>query len=331
MIEANELKKIFFTYEKKQIYSIKQKKCVEAVSNVSLRVDKGQIVGVLGVNGAGKTTTIKMLTTLLEPTSGSISYDGVDAIKYPNQIKKKINLINGSERNLYWRLTGKENLEYFGRLYGVEESLLQKRIDRLFKMVELTDSKDLEVEKYSKGMKQRLQIAKGLINSPEYLFLDEPTLGLDILIAKEMRAYIKSLAQKERKGILLTTHYIFEAEELCDYIYVIHEGKIIKEGTPQTIIKERLYRYKGVFELLNLNTKLAQNVENSLKEISHDIVIDANLDKGTLTVITSELDITEEISRIIHMNGGIVKRIQMHEPTLEDAIYSILERGKEKG
>lgn len=155
-----------------------------AVKSLSLDIAAGEIVGLLGLNGAGKTTTIRMLSTLLEPTSGSIEVDGMLLHKNRQAIQQKVNMIAGGERMLYWRLTGRENLEYFSKLYGMNSPQIAREAERLLEEVGLTQAADQPVEQYSKGMKQRLQIARGLINDPQYLFLDEPTLGLDAPIAE---------------------------------------------------------------------------------------------------------------------------------------------------
>ena len=180
---CNSFKKIIYNKEKKVFFKTLSVNTIKAVDDVSLKIEKGKITGLLGINGAGKTTLIKMLTTMISPSSGSITLDELDAVKQHMVAKTRINLISGGERNIYWRLTAKENLEYFGRLYGLNKNELESRIEEILKIVELYDSKDITVEKYSKGMKQRLQIARGLINNPDYIFLDEPTLGLDVVIA----------------------------------------------------------------------------------------------------------------------------------------------------
>ncbi|MEX0381559.1 ABC transporter ATP-binding protein [Leuconostoc sp. MS02] len=203
-----------------------------AVSDISLSMKEGKIIGLLGVNGAGKTTTIKMLSGLLNPDTGHIFIDDIELTSQTKYLKNKLNIIPGGERNLYWRLTGRENLEYFGSLYGLRGKKCDDQINEILSTVQLINAADILVENYSKGMKQRLQIARGLINDPTYIFLDEPTLGLDILIAKEVRQHLKHLAVDKQKGILLTSHYIREVEELCDYIYVLDAGNIIFEGTP---------------------------------------------------------------------------------------------------
>ncbi len=248
--------------EKSGLFGRKQKRVIHAVKDISLEIPQEKIIGVLGINGAGKTTTIRMLASIIAPTSGSLTMNGVDAVKNHLWIKERINVISGGERNLYWRLTAKENLRYFGSLYGLSGDDLDKRIAYLLRTVGLEEAANVPVERYSKGMKQRLQIARGLINDPIYLFMDEPTLGLDIVIAKEIRNLVSDLAHKEGRGILLTTHYISEAEELCDYIYILDKGRIIAEGT-----KEQL---KG---LLAYEPKVVTSVqEPSLEETLIEII-----------------------------------------------------------
>ena len=248
--------------EKSGLFGRKQKRVIHAVKDISLEIPQEKIIGVLGINGAGKTTTIRMLASIIAPTSGSLTMNGVDAVKNHLWIKERINVISGGERNLYWRLTAKENLRYFGSLYGLSGDDLDKRIAYLLRTVGLEEAANVPVERYSKGMKQRLQIARGLINDPIYLFMDEPTLGLDIVIAKEIRNLVSDLAHKEGRGILLTTHYISEAEELCDYIFILDKGRIIAEGT-----KEQL---KG---LLAYEPKVVTSVqEPSLEEALIEII-----------------------------------------------------------
>ncbi|WP_273322954.1 ABC transporter ATP-binding protein [Vallitalea guaymasensis] len=236
MIEVRGLCKTYVTKESKGFFKT-NKNYLKAVDNLSINIKKGEITGLLGINGAGKTTTVKMLSTLLEPTRGDIIYDGMDIKKNEKIIKSKVNMIAGGERMIYWRLTAKENLKYFGSMYGLHGKYLNERIDYLLELVGLQDKKNIPVEKFSKGMKQRLQIARGLINDPDYIFLDEPTLGLDIQIAKEMREFFLELVKKQDKGILLTTHYMKEVEELCRYIYILNEGKLLTEGSVEDITK----------------------------------------------------------------------------------------------
>ena len=170
MLQAKKLKKIYVMKYKEKPFGLKKKKQIEAVHQVNMEIGKGEIVGLLGVNGAGKTTTIKMLTAMIAPSEGEIFIDGIDAVKDPMSAKQRVNIITGGERNIYWRLTAKENLQYFGRLYGIKEKKLDDEINEVLKVVDLINEKDVPVERFSKGMKQRLQIARGLINDPDYLF-----------------------------------------------------------------------------------------------------------------------------------------------------------------
>jgi ABC-2 type transport system ATP-binding protein len=242
MLIAQNLSKTYETKVKKGLFKPTVKTTKQAVDQVSLCIKPGEIVGLLGINGAGKTTTIKMLSGILQPDNGHYFLDNIDGIKEYRKIKPLLNVISGGERNLYWRITARENLNYFAALYGLTGSAKSKRIDELLDQVGLLTVADQPVEQFSKGMKQRLQFARGLVNKPRYLFLDEPTLGLDVAIARELRETVKRLAEEQNCGILLTTHYIQEAEYLCNNIIVLDNGKVIAEGKPEhlkTILGEQ--------------------------------------------------------------------------------------------
>ncbi len=288
--------------EKKGLFARGQKKVVHAVKDLSLEIPQGKITGVLGINGAGKTTTIRMLASVIAPTSGSLTMNGVDAVKNHLWVKERINVISGGERNLYWRLTAKENLRYFGSLYGLSGASLNEKIADLLETVGLEEAADIPVERYSKGMKQRLQIARGLINDPEYLFMDEPTLGLDIVIAKEIRRLVQELAKEKKKGILLTTHYIREAEELCDYIYVLDKGEIIAQGTREEL--KELFMYKP--QLL--------------------IQVKPSDDQEYLALLKEEGEKTadEHVLNLLMKHQIQVEGLSVQEPELEEVLMKII-------
>lgn len=206
-------------------------KKVVAVDDVSFEVKPGELFGLLGPNGAGKTTIVKMLTTLLIPTSGTARVLGEDVVHQADRLRHRIGFIFGGERGLYWRLSGYDNLRYFASLYHVDPETSQKRIPYLLELVGLADRSKEKVDGYSRGMKQRLHIARTLLHDPEMLFLDEPTIGLDPVGARELRHVIRDL-QSQKKTILLTTHYMFEADALCQRIGVINHGRIIALDTP---------------------------------------------------------------------------------------------------
>lgn len=202
-----------------------------AVDNISFDVERGEIFGILGPNGAGKTTTIKMLSTLLLPTSGTALVLGQDVMqKDVTDLRRKVNVVSGGERGLYYRLTGRQNMQYFADLYGIPKKDQKELIDRLLEKVELTDAADKKIEDYSRGMKQRIHIARSLVNDPEILFLDEPTIGLDPEISKGIRKLVRALSDGGTT-VILTTHYMFEAEELCSRAVILSKGKIKGYGS----------------------------------------------------------------------------------------------------
>src|SRR3954466_14213961 len=207
---------------------------IEAVRGIDFEVGEGELFGLLGPNGAGKTTTIKMLITLLIPTEGSARVLGLDVVKDAREVRKRIGYVFGGERGAYDRLSGLDNLRYFSELYGVPPAVQKRRIPELLHLVGLTGREKERGEGYSRGMKQRLHIARGLLHDPPVVVMDEPTIGLDPVGARELRQTISELAQAG-KTVLLTTHYMYEADALCNRIAVIAEGEIVAEGTPSAL------------------------------------------------------------------------------------------------
>src|SRR3954449_3155553 len=204
---------------------------VEAVRGVSFSVEQGELFGLLGPNGAGKTTTIKMLITLLLPTSGQARVLGRDVVTDAREVRRRIGYVFGGDRGLYERLSAHDNLRYFSELYGVSGKAQRARIAEVLELVGLRGREQERVEGYSRGMRQRLHIARGILHDPEVVFLDEPTIGVDPVGARDLRQTIADLVASG-KTVLLTTHYMFEADALCDRIAVIARGRIVGEGTP---------------------------------------------------------------------------------------------------
>ncbi|HRY91455.1 MAG TPA: ATP-binding cassette domain-containing protein [Candidatus Gracilibacteria bacterium] len=213
---------------------VKKFKEITAVDNISFNVDKGEIFAFLGPNGAGKTTTIKMLTTLLHPTEGSIKVNSFDPVKEQFQTRNSFGIVF-QDASLDDELTAYENMEFHGVLYKVPRKVLKGRIENLLKFVELWDRKDDLVKRFSGGMKRRLEIARGLIHHPKILFLDEPTLGLDPQTRNHIWTYIKDLNKKENMTVFFTTHYMEEAERAAQQVAIIDHGKIIAEGSPSEL------------------------------------------------------------------------------------------------
>jgi len=222
---------------------------VGAVQGIDLDIEKGEIFGLLGPNGAGKTTTIGMLCTIIRPTSGSASIAGHDIVKAPDEVRRKVGIVF-QDPTLDTVLTGRENLILHAMLYGVPAGLREKRIKEILDLVDLHDRADDITRTYSGGMRRRLELARGLLHRPAVLFLDEPTLGLDPQTRARTWEYIRKMAQTEQTTVVLTTHYMEEAEQVCDRVGVIDHGKIIALGSP-TELKETMGGYKVVLRAPN--------------------------------------------------------------------------------
>ena len=221
MIEARGLSKHFHDKKRGQI---------SAVDNVSFTCSPGGIYGLLGANGAGKTTTLRMLATILEPTDGTAIVFGHDIVEHPEKVRASIGFLSTATA-LYPRLTAQEMVEYFGRLNGLDEATLKKRIDDIFKRLDMDSFRDRRCDKLSTGMKQKTSIARTLVHDPPVMIFDEPTLGLDIMAARTIVNFIRECRQSG-KTVILSTHIMTEVEKLCDVVGIIHNGKLLAEGTP---------------------------------------------------------------------------------------------------
>lgn len=317
VIKLIDINKIYLI--KKYIWK-KEKKEIQALKNISFSIEKGEIFGILGPNGAGKSTIIKIMATLLKENSGEIKIFNREIDSNENEIRQKINLISGTERGLYWRLTGKENLDYFAELYGITGSKKKELINELLKKVELFGRENEKVETYSKGMKQRLQIARGLLNNPEILFLDEPTLGLDIIGAKKLRELVKKLSQ-EGKTIIFTTHYMNEAEEICDRVLFINKGEILNIGTINEL-QNKIFGKKKI--KIKFKEKLKEDLNLLLKNL---------LTNGTEKNVFLDKEINffydEEIfdykTLLLELPLKNIERFELSNASLEDLYLDIME------
>ncbi len=294
---------------------------VVAVKDVSFDVDYGELFGLLGPNGAGKTTTIKLLTTMLLPTQGKATVLGCDIQKDVTKIRERIGIVLGGERGLYTRVSAIDNLRYFADLYGVPKATRDKRIRELLEFMGIWDRAHDRVETYSKGMKQRLHLARGLINDPELIFLDEPTTGLDPEIARDTRKMVLELLEKG-KTILLTTHYMFEADELCKRIAVIKNGQIAALDTPSGL--KKYVKDSRVVEVEGFG--ITEKEVGKFKQIKDVLSVSADLgeNKQVLKIQTPKgSEIISEVQDIL--KNSRIFDIKIKEPTLEDAYLRLVE------
>jgi ABC-2 type transport system ATP-binding protein len=281
-----------------------------AVDRLNFTVRSGEVFGLLGPNGAGKTTTLSILCTILKPTSGTAIINGFDVTRHPSQVRGSIGIVF-QEPSIDDRLTGRENMEMHANLYGVPGNEQQKRIEELLKLVELEGRADSLMKTYSGGMRRRLEIARGLIHHPKVLFLDEPTLGLDPQTREHIWSYITQLSNRENITMILTTHYMEEADKLCDRIAIIDYGKIIALDEPERL-KEEL---EG--DIIFVKTDMVRELSERLSKI--EWAKDVKLLEGELEIIVKGGETI--IPRIVEIaaNSGIhIESVSIREPTLED-------------
>ncbi len=295
---------------------------VVALKDLSLAVDDGELFGILGPNGAGKTTAIKILTTLLIPTAGRANVLGYDVVREAHRVRPRIGFVFGGERGLYYRVSGRDNLSYFAELYGVEPSRIRARVDELLELVRLRDRADERVEGYSRGMKQRLHLARALLHDPAVLFLDEPTIGLDPVGARELRDAIRGLHER-RKTIVLTTHYMFEADALCERIAVINDGALVALGTPAEL--KRLVGERAVVEVEVFGAPDTLVDRLRALEFVDSVVVEQRELRQLLRVQTPLGE--RAVPRLVAALDGVeVGRVAVREATLEDAYVRLVGR-----
>ncbi len=290
-----------------------------AVDHVSFDVKRGEIFGLLGPNGAGKTTLIRMLSTLTRPTEGTATVDGYDIIKDDDKVRSLIGLVS-EKIIMYDRLTARENLWFFGRLYDVPEELLNRRINELLELVQLTKWKDSQVGTFSTGMRQRMNVIRALLNMPQVLFLDEPTLGLDPQSSVEIREFIKKINEENETTIILTTHMMIEADMLCDHIGIIDYGKITALDTSANLKKLVSGANTTVLELEIPN--LPSNMIPLIQSLG--CVTAVSQDNSThIRVHAVGDEAFDSIIDTIRADKGKIRSVKSLEPTLEDVFLHI--------
>ena len=295
-----------------------------AVDGIELTVAAGEIFGLLGPNGAGKTTTMKMLATLLEPTGGEARILGIDVRTRPREVRARIGAMLSGERSLYWKLTGRENLEYFAALYHVPPRLTRARIEAVLAAVNLTDRADDYVERYSTGMRQRLALARALLPDPPLLLLDEPTVGLDPQASRDLRDRVRELKRAGRT-VLLTTHYMEEADQLCDRVAIIDHGRIVALDAPAAL--KRTIRAE---EVVRLEVGVDGDDASLLDRIgTRARVARRERENGTLNLTVhcdSARDFVPAAFDIARGSGAVIRHVEVVPVTLEDVFLSLTGR-----
>ncbi len=320
-IETNDLGRIYKLRGNKK----EPRKELVALQDVTLTVKRGELFGLLGPNGAGKTTLIKVLTTLLSPTSGWARVAGADVSTDPDAVRPKINMVSGGESSGYGLLTVRENLWMFSQFYGVPSKEANERIVALLEMVGLKDRMNTKSAELSTGLRQKMNIVRGFLTDPEVLFLDEPTLGLDVGAMRDVRRFILDWlkADKERT-LLLTTHYMAEAEELCDRVAIINKGKVLACDKP-SVLKQKLQK-DALFEI---DTSPLNGLNQQMLVDQPEVTKAAILETETGAKLSLSLVEESALARVINLftqKDVKVMSLSKREPTLEDVFVDLVGR-----
>ena len=283
-----------------------------AVDHIDLEISSEEVFGLLGPNGAGKTTLTRMLTTVMPPTSGSATVAGVDIRRDPAGVRDRIGVVSQA-MTLDVELTAMENMELYAKYYGVPHDLRQKRIKELLEVVGLADRSDYTVGSYSGGMKRRLEIVRSLVHQPQILFLDEPTTGLDPQARNAVWEHLQRIHKEEGITLVITTHYLDEAEGLCDRIAIVDYGKLVALGTPADLKREVSGGDVVEAELAKLPTTALEALKSS------DFVLDVSTKENSLRVVVkSGAEAVPRIVELINAEGGKIRSLTLREPTLDD-------------
>ena len=292
-----------------------------AVDHLTFKVEKGEVFGLLGPNGAGKTTTIRLLSCLISPSEGIAKVGKYDISQNPIKVRETVGILTENP-SLYERLTAQENMDFFAEAYGLtNEQEKRDRIKELFEFFDLWERRNDKVATFSKGMKQKLAIARALVHNPPILFLDEPTAGLDPESAREVRDLMKRLSHHERHTILLCTHHLEDAERLCHRVMIINRGRNIVSGTPDELRDRVAGQPKVQINLRKLDSKMIEVT----KRQSHVEQVDADKAESTLTITLDDVNLgTPEVVKSIVDVGGLILSVNVLRPSLEETYLKLI-------
>jgi len=311
-----------------RIYKVKKfkkspAKTLLALDKINFQVRQGELFGLLGPNGAGKTTLIKILTTLLAPTSGVAEVMGFDVNTHAPEIRQKINMVSGGESSGYGLLTVRENLWMFSQFYGIPTKQANQKILELLKIVGLSDRANTKSSELSTGLRQKMNIVRGFMTDPSVLFLDEPTLGLDVGASRDIRHFIRNWVNEDQtRTLLLTTHYMVEADELCDRVAIINQGKILACDSPR-VLKQRLMQ-SAIYELtLNACDDADFNLLKQLPGV-RQAAIDRHQENPELEIILEQDDALSTLIAFLTEKGAHILNLHKREATLEDVFVDLV-------
>lgn len=305
----------------------KKAEIVKVLDGVSVTIREGEIFGLLGPNGAGKTTLIKVLTTLLLPTGGEAYVGGFNVVKESEKIRRIISLVSGGETPGYGILTVSENLWFFSQLYGLTTSVAKEKIKQLEADLDFEKYANTRMSKLSTGYKQRMSLARGLLNDPKILFLDEPTLGLDVLTAKRLRTYVVDWAKRKQKGtVLLTTHYMAEADEMCDRVAIISNGRILACDTPQKLKDDLKETPIAKIEVASVEADFGF-VEKMAGVVGYSETRNIQTGVTSLKVMVKDIKVVSQIEAKLNEQKLKILSANEAEPTLEDVYVRLVGKG----
>lgn len=302
-------------------------KTLVALDGVSLEVPRGELFGLLGPNGAGKTTLIKILATLLLPTSGTAKVDGLDVAADTQEVRRRISMVSGGETSGFGLLTVEENLWMFARFYGLDNKAIRSRLDEMMKTVGIYDRRKTKISDLSTGLRQKMNFIRGFISDPNVVFLDEPTLGLDVNAARDVRSFVKDwMQQNPDRTLLLTSHYMAEVDELCERIAIIDKGKVLVCDTPENL--KRQVQGETIFNLKIQPLKKAASVDNRIETVPGVRSVTLN-DHNDYTELRLSLQGEDALPAVLsHLSGrgsGLIA-LEKREPTLEDVFIQLVGR-----
>jgi len=318
-IETHDLGRIYKLRNRKK----NEEKTLLALQGVNLEVRQGELFGLLGPNGAGKTTLIKILTTLLAPTEGTARVAGFDVMRQPEEVRTQINMVSGGEASGYGLLTVRENLWMFAQFYGIPTPVANARIRALMEKVSLLDRINTKSSELSTGLRQKMNIVRGFLTDPRVLFLDEPTLGLDVSAALDVRRFVRGwVSEDPSRTLLLTTHYMVEADEMCDRVAIINKGQVLACDTPAHL-KQALQR-EAIFEVvLQTPQTLVPEAITSLEGVKRASIIEQDGSTQLELFLAEEAALSGVIAAFTSQNGRILS-LKKREPTLEDVFMKLV-------